>query len=128
MICPGFTAPLYFFYVPDLPGILYYSYVPAIVVSLLVGTIVIWNDRKALLNQLLFAICAAFLVWTFATLVTWTNIHSEIVLFAWSLLGPAAGFISILSIYYAYVIIDCKDVGPRIKLAFIALILPLLVL
>lgn len=128
MICPLYPEPLFFFYVPDLPGLLYYSYVPAIIIALLVGVSVLISGRKSLLNQLLFGICISFLVWTACTLIDWTNIHSDVLLFAWSFLGPAAGFISIFSIYFTYVFLEKKDVGIKVKAVFIALLLPLLIL
>ncbi len=128
MICPFFEEPLFFFYVADLPGLLYYSYVPAIVVALLAGVVVILNDRKSLLNQLFFTICALFLMWTLGTLVAWTNTHSDVLLFAWSFLGPVAGLLSIYSIYFAYVFLEKRDVGIKIKGVFLALLAPLLIL
>lgn len=128
MICPFFTEPLYLIYVPDLPVLIYYSYIPAIIAALLVGIAVFASDRKSLLNRLLALICLSFLVWTVCTLIDWTNIHSGVVLFTWSLLGPAAGFISISSIYFVYVFLDRKDVGPRLKTIFLLLLLPLVVL
>lgn len=128
MICHYFEEPLYFLYVPDLSGLLYYTHVPALIAALLVGTFVLWNDRRALQNQLLFAICLSFSVWTFGTLVAWTNIHSDTLLFAWSFLGPAAGFLSIFSIYFTYVFLEKKDVGLKTKAIFLVLLAPLLLL
>lgn len=128
MICPYFEEPLYFFYVPELSGLLYYSHIPAIIIALLAGFLVLWNDRNSLLNRLLFGICISFSVWTFSTLIAWTNIHSDVLLFAWSFLGPAAGFISIFSIYFTYVFLHKKDVGLGMKAIFTALLAPLVIL
>lgn len=128
MICPFFEEPLYYFFVPELSGLLYYAHIPAIVIALLVGFIVLFNDRKSLLNQLLFGICMSFALWAFCTLVAWTNIHSDLLLFAWSFLGPAAAFLSIFSIYFTYVFVTKKDVGIGIKGVFLLLLAPLLVL
>lgn len=127
MICPFFTEPLYFFYVPDLPVLLYYSYLPAIFTALLVGVVVLWNDRKSLLNQLLFGICFFSLMWTVGTLIMWTNTHSNILLFTWSFLGPTAGFLSIFSIYFTYVFLEKKDIGLRLKIIFTILLTPLII-
>lgn len=128
MICPFFEEPLYFLFVPELSSLLYYAHIPAIVISLLVGFVVILNDRKSLLNQLLFGICISFALWAFCTLVAWTNIHSDILLFAWSFLGPAAAFISIFSVYFTYVFVNKRDVGLEVKGIFIILLAPLLIL
>jgi len=121
MICAGYTEPLYFFFVSDLPGIIYYSHIPAIIVPLLVGIFVFLNDRKALLNQLLFGICACFSLWIFFDLITWTNIHSNFILFSWSFFGPLQALIAVLSVYFMYVFLTKKDVGTILKLIFLIL-------
>lgn len=128
MICPFFTEPLYFFYVPELSGLLYYSHVPAIVIALLMGVFVLMSDRRALLNQLLFGLAISFSIWTLSTLILWTNIHSDVLLFTWSFLGPAAAFISIFSIYFTYVFLEKKDVDLRLKSVFAVLLAPVLIL
>jgi len=128
MLCYYFPEPLYFLYVPDLPVLLYYTHIPAIVVALVMGIFVLLSDRKALLNQLLFALCISFTVWTLGTLIAWTNIHSDIVLFTWSFLGPTAAFISVFSIYFTHVFLTKKDVGLAQKGIFGVLLLPILVL
>jgi len=128
MICHLFETPLYFFYVPDLPVLLYYSHVPAIVIAIIMGFFVLSSDKRALLNQLLFGLCISFSIWSLSTLVLWTNTHSDILLFTWSFLGPAAAFISILAIYFTYVFLQKRDVGVKLKLIFAALLAPILIL
>ena len=121
MICNYFTEPLYFFYVPDLAGLIYYSHIPAIIVPLLVGIFVYFSDRKALLNKLLLGICVSFSLWIFFDLITWTNIHSNLILFSWSFFGPLQALISVLSVYFIYVFLTKKDVGVVLKVIFLIL-------
>jgi len=128
MICHYFQEPSFLIYVPDLPGLIYYAHIPAAVIALLVGIVVLASDRKALLNQLLFGISISFFIWTVSTLILWTNIHSDIMLFTWSFLAPAAAFLSIFSIYFAYVFLTKKDVSLTVKGIFIALLAPLIIL
>jgi len=128
MICPFFEEPLYFFYVAELPGILYYSHVPAIVIALLMGIFILKSDHKALINRLLFGLCISFSLWTLSTLILWTNIHSDVLLFTWSFLGPAAAFISVFSIYFTHVFLEKRDVSNVLKGVFIALLAPILIL
>lgn len=128
MICHYYSEPLFLLYVPELPGLLYYSHVPAIVISLLVGTFVIWNNRKELLNRLLFAICIFFSLWTLLNLISWTNIHSDILLFSWSFFGPLSALISIFSVYFTYVFLQKQDVTPWTKIGFLALLVPVVLL
>ncbi len=122
MICNYFAEPLYLFYVSDLPGIIYYSHIPAIIIPLLVGIFVFLNDRKSLLNRLLLGICASFSLWIFFDLISWTNIHSDLILFSWSFFGPLQALISVLSIYFIYVFLEKKDVHVGLKLIFLALV------
>lgn len=128
MLCYLFPAPFLFFFAPDLPELLYYSHLPAIVVALLIGMFVYVNDPKSLLNKLLLIICSSFSLWTLLSLVTWTYIHVDFLLFIWTFFGILYSFISIFSIYFIYVFINKRDVGLRIKTVFLALLAPVLLL
>jgi len=128
MICHYYTEPLFFFYVPELTGILYYSHIPAIVLALLTGLFIFLNDRKALPNRLLFAICIFFSLWTLLSLISWTNIHSDFLLFSWSFFGMLSAMTSVFSIYFAHVFLEKKDLSTKTKALLIALLAPVIVL
>lgn len=127
MICNLFPEPTYFFFSPDLPGLLYYSHVPATVVALTVGLFVFLNAKTFLLNRLLLVISICFSLWTFSNLILWTNIHSDLLLFVWTLYVVLFSFISIFSVYFIYVFLDKKDVSFRVKSVFTALLAPVLI-
>ncbi len=126
MLCYLYPEPSYLFFTEGLPGLLYYSHIPATIIALLVGFFVFWNGRKYLLNQLLLAIAVVFSLWTLSNLVVWTNNHSDIMLFVWSLFGLFSGFLSIFCIYFIYVFLDKKDISVRLKVTFLALLSPIL--
>ncbi len=128
MICYLFPEPTYLFFSSNLPGILYYSHIPATVVALLTGLFVFWNGRKFLLNQLLLIIAVCFSLWTLSNLIAWTNIHSNFILFIWSFFGLLSSLISIFCIYFIYVFLDKKDITFRLKTVFLALLAPVLAL
>lgn len=128
MLCYLFPEPSYLFFSSDLPGLLYYSHIPATIIALLVGFFVFWNGREFLLNRLLFAISIFFSLWTVSNLIVWTNIHSDFMLFVWSFFGILSGLLSIFSVYFVYVFLNKKDVSNRLKLVFLGLIAPVLVL
>jgi signal transduction histidine kinase len=128
MICYFYPEPTYFFYSADLPNLLYYSHVPAAAIALIIGFFLVWSDRKFLLNRILLAIAISFFLWTLADLVTWTNIHSDLILFVWSFFGLLSGLLSILSIYFIYVFLEKRDVTARIKIIFLILLAPIIVL
>lgn len=127
MICNLYPDPIYFFFSSDVPELLYYSHIPATVVALLIGFFVFLNARKSLLNQLLLAISVCFSLWTLISLIAWTNIHSDFLLFTWTFYGVLSSFISILSIYFVYVFLDKSDVSLTIKSIFLLLLLPVLI-
>jgi signal transduction histidine kinase len=128
MICYLFPEPTYLFFSSDVPALLYYAHIPAMIIALLVGLFVYLKGRKLLLNRLLFAISIFFSIWTIINLITWTNIHSDFILFAWSFFGLIFGLISIFSIYFVYVFLEKKDVSVHLKIIFLALLSPVLLL
>lgn len=127
MICYLYPEPSYFLFIPDLV-LVYYSHVPVAILSLIIGIFVYIHGRKYLINKLLFLIVMSFFAWSFANLVTWTNIHSDIVLTAWAILGPLYSLISILSVYFMYVFLWGKDISLRLKLLLGALVAPVFIL
>ena len=128
MICYLFPEPIYFFFTTNLPDLLYYSHIPAAIVALLVGLFVYINGRHILINKLLFLISISFSLWTLISLIAWTNIHSDFLLFIWTFFGVFSSFISILSIYFIYVFLYKKDVTYTIKSIFLLLLSPVLLL
>jgi signal transduction histidine kinase len=128
MICPYFDPPIFFFFSEGVPLLLYYSHIPVVVVSLLIGFFVLLNGPHILLNRLFFAITFFFSLWVIIDLITWTNIHSDTVLFLWSLWGLLFTFIAIFSIYFIYVFLNNKDAPASIKIIFLLLSAPVFLL
>lgn len=128
MICHYFSEPAYLIFAEGLPALLYYSHIPATILSLLIGLFVFMNGRQHLLNRLLLGISVSFSLWTLFSLITWTNIHSDVILFVWSFFGILYSAISILCIYFISVFLTGKDISAGRKLVLAALSLPVLVL
>ena len=128
MICYLFSEPKLFFFAADMPALLYYSHLPAMVLALLVGLFVFINGRQFLLNRLLLVISVSFSLWTLANLIAWTNIHSDFILLVWSFFGLLSAIISLSCVYLIYAFLTGKDVSLRIKAIFLALLAPVMVL
>lgn len=128
MICYYYEAPTYLIFAPDIPELLYYSHIPATILALLVGFFVFINNPKALANRLLLLIGVSFSLWTFGSLIAWTNIRSEVLISIWPLFAATAAFISIFSIYFVYVFLHKKDVPHMMKAVFLLLLSPVLLL
>ncbi len=127
MICNLFPEPIFFFFSTDIPDMLYYSHIPAAIVALLIGFFVFFNAPKVLLNRLLLAISISFSLWAIVSLISWTNIHSDFLLFIWTFYGVFSSFISILCVYFIYVFLEKKDVSLLIKAIFFFLLTPILI-
>lgn len=128
MICHWYPEPAYLIFASDLPELLYYSHIPAIIISLSVGLFVFINARHLLLNKLLLLISICFSLWTFINLIVWTNINSDIMMFFWSFFGVLQALISVLSIYFIHVFTTKEDAPLWIKGILLALITPVLLL
>jgi signal transduction histidine kinase len=128
MICYLFPEPTYFFFSTDVPLLLYYAQIPATLIALLLSFYIFLNGKKLLLNRLLLVISIFFAFWTISTLISWTNINSDFIMFIWSFFGIILSFIAILCIYFIYVFLDMKDVSTRLKVIFLSLLTPVIIL
>jgi len=127
MLCPYLTPPQYLIFAEGVPALLYYSHIPAIVISVFIGTFILFKDPKALLNQLLSTITFLFSLWAFFDLILWTNIYSDVIVFFWSLFGLLYGLLAITSIYFISVFLGKKDVSLVEKYVYLALLAPVLI-
>ncbi len=128
MICHYYPEPSYFIFTDSVPELLYYSHIPVSILALAVGFFVYQHNPKKVTNRLLFLIAITFSLWTFSNLIAWTNVNSGLILFVWTLFGILSAVLSILCIYFMYVFLYQKDAPTTMKVAFMLLLLPLLIL
>jgi hypothetical protein len=85
MFCSDISAPFWLIFSNSLPSqLIYYSHVPTAIIALIVGGFVFYKSRS-LSALLLLLLTIAFGAWSFLNMITWTNIDSRNVMFAWSL-------------------------------------------
>jgi signal transduction histidine kinase len=129
MICPFFSPPEYFIFATAVPPLLYYSYLPALLISFPFGLYIFIKNPKLLLNKLLFTLTTIFAVWAFFILILWTNINSDIIFFFWSFLGILSSLIAICSIYFISVFLrNGNDVSIFEKIIYLCTLIPAIVL
>ncbi len=124
MICPSYADPSFLIFSDQVPALLYYSHMPAIVVALFIGFFVFLKNNHLLLSKLLISISITFSVWVFLDLIVWTNNNSELIMFVWSFFGILYAILSILCLYFVLVFVDKRDITFRMKLFFGALFIP----
>jgi signal transduction histidine kinase len=128
MFCTDIPEPIYLIFNETTPPLLYYSHIPATIISLLLGFFVFFNNRKVIISKILLAIALLFSLWSFLSLVTWTNIDSRIIMFSWAPDGIIFVLLFILCLYFTYVFIDKKDISKTKKIIFFLFLLPIIVM
>lgn len=69
-------------------ALVYYSHLGPLLLSLLIGTAVIFNNPRALINRALFTITMSFGVWVYFDLILWATEKPEYTMFFWSAIVP----------------------------------------
>jgi len=127
LLCP-WDAPTYLIISSTAPTLLYYSYVPIIVISLFFSTYVLVKDGYSLLSKLLFLINIFFCLWVANIVFEWTSNNLVLQAFSWQLTAFFEMPISILIIYFSYVFLKRKDLLLLQKCGLILIMAPVLVL
>lgn len=128
MFCLDNIDTVFFVFSDALPSLLYYSHLPVMMISLLLGFFVYFKSEKSLAGKILFFISILFALWIFLNLIIWTNSNSSLIIFLWSLIGLLHVLICFASLYFVYAYIDKKDVNFRVKIIMSVLILPMVLL
>lgn len=91
------------------PPLLFYSYVPILFATLLIGTFIYLNNKRSLQSKLLLTVSIAFALWVINILVLWIASYHSILMFTWQLTAAIelALFLSIA--YFAFVFFFKRD-------------------
>ncbi len=110
------------------PQLLFYAYVPAIVVALILGGFVMIKDHFSRSSRLLAAIAISFSLWTLNIFVQWVAAPVSAVMLAWQFTALFEVAIFIFAIYFVYAFLDGKDLSFVQKLPLVLATLPILIL
>ena len=116
-----FETTSFWLFSPEVPALIYYSHITAVVVTLLLSFFVISRTRT-LAAKLLFAISIAFAALSILDILLWTQINVGLVMTLWSFWLTLFILIFALSFYFLYVFIRKKDIPFSYKLGGIGLI------
>jgi signal transduction histidine kinase len=109
-------------------SLIYYSHLPTAIIAVFIGLFVFFKSKETLPGKTLLSVAVSFAFWSVLDLVTWISYDTRWTMLAWSMLGLLYGVIYVASLYFSYVFFDKKDVSFSVKLVFLALLLPILVL
>jgi len=111
------------------PPLLYYSYIPVVIVSLLFGILVFnKNTRHLVQNRIFFAIVVSFSIFIINEIIQWIAVPTSLVHFGWQL-APLLQISTLLfSIYFVSVFIKQGDISFSQKVFLFLFALPVLIL
>ncbi len=123
VLCPGETPHFLIFDFSTSPPLLYYTYIPTILVSLFLGFVVIRHAKRSLASKLFFLIVLFFSLWVLDILVLWVASFNSALYFGWQITPVFEIPLFIFSIYFSCVITDKqeRDIPPAFKLLFLGL-------
>ena len=110
------------------PSLLYYSYLPVIILMFLFGLIVYRNRTLAqpLPNILFFALSVIFSVFLLNEIVQWIAVPTAWVHLAWELSPLLQALMMIVLMYFVSVFVNQKDISYARKVFFALLLVPVL--
>ncbi len=86
LFCPDASQNLFgFFDITLAPRLLFYSYIPIIIVALLFGFYIFTKNKKSLDGKLILLISTAFSVQILNEIIQWIAVHVKVVHFSWQL-------------------------------------------
>ncbi|MDO8569363.1 MAG: ATP-binding protein [bacterium] len=127
LLCPDANPNILgFFDTTIAPSLLFYAYIPILIISLLFG-IFVWKNGKSTLSSKYFVFTTiSFATWIILILFQWIAAEVEVVHLAWQLLVLPEILIYIFSLYFCYTFLFRKDL-PNIfryilSLLFVAIL------
>ncbi len=107
------------------PDLLYYSYLPIILLSLALGLLVFYKRVGFTLpNKLLLLLSIFFSAHLFNEILQWITVPAPIVHFEWQMVTFSFLILSGILFYFIYSFVNNKDLPFAQKLALIGLLLP----
>ena len=109
----GEEAPtfLWLFDLSTPPPLLYYSYIPIVIASLLIAAYIFIKDNRSLKSRLLFALTIFFSLWVVNILVQWVASYNTVLMLGWQLTATLEVGMFLLAFYFAQVFLYNKDIS-----------------
>ncbi len=127
LLCP-WEAPKWLFFSSNVPTLLYYSHIPALVVALVACGFIFFKDRKNLTGQLLFLIAISFAIWDIFDMILWATNRPDLTIFFWSLQILSEVMVYFFGFYLSVVYATKADLPSRDKWLIGILLVPFMIL
>lgn len=110
------------------PPLVYYSHLPILILSLLIGLYVFWKNRSGLSNRIILIMTLTFSLWVFLDSVFWASNRGDVIMFVWALQVLFEPLVHVSALYLLYVLIYERDVAFKYKMVIFLLYLPLIII
>ena len=98
------------------PTLLFYSYIPIVIISLFFGFYILYKDKYQLQSKLLFLLSLSFVLWIINIILQWVAVYARIVYLSGQLTAFFEILIFLFSFYFVYVFTEKKDIKYQYKM------------
>ena len=110
------------------PPLLFYAYVPILIIVLFLGFFILTKDKFSLKSKAFLAISLSFSLWIINMIIQWVGVNINLVYFAWKITAVIEIMIPISTVYFIYILLNNKNITSQLKFIFISIILPVVIL
>lgn len=131
LLCPDSVPDFLNFFDPSIaPPLLFYTYIPVVLLSIFIGIYVLVKANYSLVSKLLFFLSLSFSLWVLNIFIAWIAAYADSVMFSWVITPIFEILIFSSAIYFTMVFLDEKkgDIGFLAKLVIFLVCLPLLLI
>lgn len=101
------------------PSLLFYSYIPILVLSLFVGLFIFFSSKSSQIHAVVFWFIFAFAFWVADVLILWTAAQVSLIMFFWQILALIETAMYLLGFYLVYSFGQVKETSWRYLIALI---------
>jgi signal transduction histidine kinase len=107
LLCPGEIPSFWgIFDFSVAPYLLYYSYIPTIILSLLVGFLVLVKDNYSLKSRMFFFLILSFVLWVVNIMFEWLASYIVLLMFSWQIIILFEIPIFIFAVLFTYTFLN----------------------
>lgn len=129
LICPDSVPTVFGLLDPSIaPPLLYYSYIPIIVIALLFSAYVLFASRSSLVSRLFLWISITYSLILMEEMFNWIATPAALIYLGWQIEGLFLGLLPFLLVYFTYVFIREENMPVKWQWALLVPLVPILVL
>jgi len=126
LLCP-WEPSTYLFFSSNVPALIHYSHLVAVVSALGIGLFIFANNPKGVVPRLFLLFVSLFSAWAALDVILWATNRPDVVMFAWSLQVLFEPLTYMVAFYLFYLHVYKRLPQFWVNLVVVALLLPLLV-